>query len=155
MAEDIKRQFARISIAMLGVGIGIGLSAYLMWQWIDAIVWPTLSGTGKEVLGDLAPLIFLIVATVGSPIVAGMIGIFEGLRESTVKQALLVGVACLVGAALMITIAGIFISFTGVESSGGGGGDEGVGFTDLISLAGLGSIASFITAFFTTKFGAR
>lgn len=155
MTEDVKRQFARISIAMFGVGIGIGLSSYLMWQWIDAIVWPTLSGTGKEVLGDLGPLIFLMVATVGSPIVSGMIGIFEGLRETSVKQALIVGVACLVGAALMITIAGIFISFTGVESGGGGGGDEGVGFTDLISLAGLGSIASFVTAFFTTKFGAK
>lgn len=151
MSEDIPKQFGRISLAMLGVGIGIGLAALFMWEWIDSVVLPDLDGVGRTVVTDVQPLILLSIAAVTAPIVAGLIGIFEGLRDNSVKQALIVGVAALVGAALLIVIAGIFISFTGGDDDNGAGPT----FFDLVSLAGLGGIASFISAFVTTKFGAN
>lgn len=153
MAENKVNQFGRITLAMLGVGLGVGLASFFTWEWIDAIVLPGIEDPViRSAIAEIVSLAFLIVAALGAPIVAGLIGIFEGLRSSTTKQAMVVGVAVLVGAAIMVVVAAIFIGFTGPESDNG---ENGIGFLDVVSLAGLCGMASFLTGAIAVKFGAK
>lgn len=131
----------RITVTMVLVGVGVGLASLLAWEWIEASFFNDLGGTNQQVVGGYTPLMFLLLAAVTAPILAGILGIFEGLRMTETQTAIFIGLGCFVGAALMVFVAGIFISFTGAEGDNG----AGPGPADLISLAGLSGIVSLIT----------
>lgn len=151
MAESPVKIFGRVTVAMLGIGLAIGLGAYFVWVWAEAIVFPGVSTSNAALLGKVLPLIFLIVTAMTAPVAASLIGIFEGLRSDNIRNTVLVSLACILGAVLMVVIAAIFIGQTGLEEEE----SSGPGFTDIIKLAGLSGIASFVGAFITTKLGAK
>jgi hypothetical protein len=66
------------------------------------------------------------------------------------RTTLFISLGCLIGAALLVFVAGIFIGMTGPE-----GGDSPIGPTQLVSLAGLSGIVSVLTGSLTALFGAQ
>ena len=206
MDEDPLTTVGRITLAMLGIGIGIAFVAFLTGQWISATVVPGLGAAEEQVVVSYTPLAFLSITALSAPIVAGFLGISESTRSTATKHAAVVGVACLVGASLMVMVAGLGIAFAepappdtvnddsgdnggempandsggndsggndsggndsggndsggndsgGNDSGGNGGGDGGgdPGPLDLVGLAGLCGLGSFVSGAATTKFGA-
>lgn len=146
------RVLGRVSIVMLFVGVGVGIASLLTWEWIEATVTSSssLSTIQTRVINGYTPLAFLIIASIMAPVVAGMLGILEGLRMDQPRTTLFVSLGCLVGAALLVFVAGIFIGMTGPE-----GGDSPIGPTELVSLAGLSGLVSVLTGSLTALFGAR
>jgi hypothetical protein len=147
------RVLGRVSIVMLFVGVGVGLASLLTWEWIEASV---TSGSGlstiqKRVVNGYTPLAFLIITAITAPVVAGLLGILEGLRMDSPRTTAYVALGCLVGAALLVFVAGIFIGMTGPESSG----DGPVSPTNLVSLAGLSGLVSVLSGSLTALFGSR
>lgn len=152
MDENPLKVLSRISLVMAGVGLGIGLAALFTWEWVEVAVIPDLGAAQVEVVEGYTPLAFLLVSSLGAPLVAGLLGLFEGLRTTSIKKSLVVSVGCLIGAVVLLVIAGIFIS----QAGPGNGEQEGpVGFFDLISLAGLSGLASLVTGLSTSIFGSR
>jgi hypothetical protein len=111
MDENPVQMIGRVTLAMLGVGVGIALVAFLTGQWISAAVVPGLNDIETQIVTSYTPLAFLSITALSAPIVAGIIGIVEGPNSPTTRDAAVVGVACLVGASLMILIAGAGIAF--------------------------------------------
>ena len=142
----------RVSIVMLFVGVGVGVSSLLTWEWIEASVTSgsSLSTIQTRVVNGYTPLAFLIIAAITAPVVAGMLGTLEGLRMDGPRTTVFVGLGCLIGAALLVFVAGIFIGMAGPEGS-----ESPVGPTQLVSLAGLSGLVSVPTGSLTALFGAR
>lgn len=147
------RVLARVSLVMLFVGIGIGLASLLTWEWIDASVLgdPSIDDIEQTVIEGYTPLSFLVIAAVSAPVLAGILGIFEGLRMEDRRTAMFIAAGCFIGAALLVFVAGIFIGMTGPETD-----EEGpIGALDLISLAGLSGLVSTISGSLTAVFGSK
>lgn len=145
------RVLARVSLVMVFVGIGVGLTSLLTWEWIESSVTSSsaLGSTEQLVIEGYTPLAFLIIAAIMAPVVAGMLGILEGLRMDGRRTAVYVAVGCFVGAASLVFVSGIFIGQTGT------GGESPVSPTDLISLAGLSGLVSVLSGSLTSVFGSR
>lgn len=145
------RVLTRVSLVMLFVGFGVGLASLLTWEWIEASVTSSsaIGSTEKLVIEGYTPLAFLIIAAITAPVVAGILGIFEGLRMERRRTALFVAAGSFVGAALLVFVAGVFVSQTGT------GGESPVGPTDLVSLAGLSGVVSILSGTLTSVFGSR
>jgi hypothetical protein len=111
MDESPLMTVGRITLGMLGIGIGIALTAFLTGQWISATIVPGLGAAEVQVVTSYTPLAFLSIAAFSAPIIAGVIGISEASKSTETKYAGTVAVACLVGAALMVMIAGVGIAF--------------------------------------------
>jgi hypothetical protein len=145
------RALARVSLVMMFVGIGIGLSSLLTWEWIEASVTSSdaINASEKQVIEGYTPLAFLIIAAITAPVVSGILGIFEGLRMDQRLTAVYVAVGCFVGAALLVFVAGVFVGQTGT------GGESPVGPTELVSLAGLSGLVSVLSGSLTSVFGSQ
>jgi hypothetical protein len=106
-----------------------------MW-WVGST---ELAGEGSLIAGDallsLASLVALLVIIMSAPIVAGVVGVFEGLRESTPIQGIWVAIGCLMGAAVMIPLAAVVL---GLATSGSGGPSP----LELVTITGLTGLAS-------------
>ncbi len=152
MGENPLKVVSRITLAMFGVGVGIGLVALFTWEWIEALVMTDLGGEERQVVEGYTPLAFILIASLSAPLVAGIVGIFEGLRAATNRNVLIIGVGCLIGATVLMIVAGLFISQAG---PGNGEEESPVGAFDLIALAGLSGIGSFLTGLVTSKFGTQ
>jgi hypothetical protein len=173
MDEDPLTTVGRITLAMLGTGFGIALVAFLTGQWISATVVPGLGAAEEQVVVSYTPLAFLSITALSAPIVAGLLGISESARSTATKHAAVVAVACLVGASLMVVVAGTGIAFaepsspdavddsdeemsandsSGNESDGDDSGEPGL--FDIVGLAGLCGVGSLVSGGMTTKFGA-
>ena len=111
MDESPLTTIGRITLAMFGIGIGIALVAFFTGQWISATVVPGLGAAESQVVRSYTPLAFLSITALAAPIVAGVIGIMEASKSTDNKHAGTVAAACLVGAALMVLIAGVGIAF--------------------------------------------
>jgi|GEM_PF-4937828 len=94
MGENPLNVVSRITLAMFGVGVGIGLVALFTWEWIEALVMSDLGGEERQVVEGYTPLAFLLIASLSAPLVAGIVGIFEGLRTSTNRSVLIIGNWC-------------------------------------------------------------
>ncbi len=152
MGENPLKVVSRITLAMFGVGVGIGLVALFTWEWIEALVMSDLGGEERQVVEGYTPLAFLLIASLSTPLVAGIVAIVEGLRVSTNKGVILIAVGCLIGATVLLVVAGLFIS----QAGPGNGEEEGpVSAFDLVALAGLSGIGSFLSGLFTSKFGSQ
>lgn len=155
MAEDTdpKRIVGRIVVSMLLVGLGVGLVALLTWLWIEAVVVPGVDGVSEQIIGSYTPLVFIIVATASAAVSAAVLGVFEGLRTSELKSAAFVALGCLIGGVLLVVVAGVFISFTGMEIQGA----ESAEITpiDLVSLAGLAGFVGAPIGALTSVLGAK
>lgn len=136
--------FGRISLTMLGVGIGLALTSYLLMWWVGVT---ELAGEDSlirgEALVDLASLVTLLVIILSAPVVAGIVGIFEGLRDSDPVHGLWVGLGCLFGAVLLIVVAAVAL---GLATTGDGGPEP----LQLLTIAGLTSLASAIAGTLST-----
>ena len=151
MAEKPARILGRITLAMFGVGLGVGLGAFVAWEWIEWAVLPDVDPAQREIVGGIVPLTFLMIGITGAAVVGGIVGIFEGLRISERRQVLFIGLGCFVGAIVLVFVVGVFVGFTG-----GSGDEEGtVTAMELVSLAGLAGIGSLLAGTFTTIFGAK
>lgn len=155
MTEDTdpKRVVGRIIVSMLLVGIGVGLVSLLSWLWVESVVVPDVDGVSEQIIGNYTPLVYISLATVSAAVTAAVLGIFEGLRTSDLKSALVIALACLIGAVLLVAVAGLFINFTGMEVEGAESAE--ITPVDLLSLAGLTGIASAPIAALTSLFGAK
>jgi len=155
MTEDTdpKRVVGRIIVSMLLVGIGVGLASLLTWEWIEAVVVPGVDGVSEQIIGSYTPLVFLIISTLVAVATAAVLGIFEGLRISERRTAAFVGLGCLIGAVLLVTIAGVCISFTGMEVEGSESAE--ITIVDLLSLAGLAGVTSLVIGALTSLLGAN
>lgn len=151
MAEKPVKVLGRVTLAMFGVGLGVGIGSLVAWEWIEWAVLPDVDPAQREVVSGIVPLTFLLIGATGAALVGGLLGIFEGLRSSDLKQAMFVGLGCFIGAILLVFVVGIFVGFTG------GGGDESgpVSAMELISLAGLSGIGSLLAGVFTSIFGTK
>lgn len=147
-----RRVLGRISLVMGFVGIGVGLASLLTWEWIEAVVLPTAETTVEEsIIGGYTPLVFLIIAAVTAPLLAGVLGIFEGLRATKRRKVVYIALGCFIGAALLVFVAGAFVGSTGIEDDG----ESAIGARDLISLAGLSGLASLLAGGVTSLYGTR
>lgn len=129
----------RISATMLVVGLCLGATSLLSWFWIESAVLPQQDGTEALIVEGYTPLVFLVVAALAAPVVAGLAGVVEGQRVLSSEDALLVGVGCFIGATVLVFAAGVFIGSTG------GDGGAGLGAMDLLGLAGLSGVVSAIS----------
>jgi len=134
MEEDPVRTGGRIVLAMFGIGVGIALAIIFTAEWVSTTIVPGLGAAEEQVVTAYTPLAFIAISAIGAPLVAGVIGVSEGTRSSTTKHAVTVGVACLLGAVLLVSLAGagVAISDTSAPSAddggnGGNGGDSGDG----------------------------
>ena len=151
MAQNPIKVAGRATLAMTGVGLGVGISLLFAWEWAEWAVRADIAADEWALVEPVIPLVFLMIGTLGSAIVGGIIGIFEGLRSTERQYVLYVALGCFLGAILMVFIIGIFTSFTG-----GNGDDDGpVTALELVSLAGLAGFGSAIASSFTAKFGAK
>ena len=155
MAEDTdpKRIVGRIVVSMLLVGLGVGLVALLTWEWIDAVIVDQVSASQRLVIGNYTPLVFIIVTTASAAVSAAMLGVFEGLRTSELKSTLFVALGCLIGAVLLVVVAGLFINFTGLTIEGADSAETTP--LDLVSLAGLAGVACAPIGALTSVLGAK
>jgi hypothetical protein len=140
MKQNVKL-FGRISLTMLSVGVGLAITSWMLMWWVGST---ELAGEGSLIAGDallsLASLVALLIIIMAAPVVAGLIGIFEGLRESTPVRGIWIGLGCLMGAAVMIPLAAIVLG-VGASAAGGGGGG-GPGPLELVTITGLAGLAS-------------
>ncbi len=135
MRQNIKL-LGRISLTMLSVGVGLAITSWMLMWWVGA---NELAGDGSLIAGDallsLASLVALLVIIMSAPIVAGIVGVFEGLRESSPVLGLWVSIGCLMGTAVMIPVAAIVL---GLATSGSGGPSA----LELVTITGLVGLAS-------------
>ncbi len=147
MRQNIKL-LGRISLTMLSVGVGLAITSWMLMWWVGT---NELAGEGSLIAGDallsLASLVALLVIIMSAPIVAGTVGVFEGLRESSPVQGVWISLGCLMGTAVMIPVAAIVL---GLATSGSGGPSalELVTITGLVGLASAfaGGLSSQMTA---------
>lgn len=168
--EDPLRTGRRILLAMAGIGVGMALTAVLTGQWISATIVPELGAAEEEVVTSYTPLAFLAIAALGAPLVAGILGIVEGAKSDSTRHAAVIGVACLVGAVVMVTVAGVGVAFSeptadsvdtgpgdGSDGASGGGEDDSSGSSpgplELVGLAGLCGVGGLVSGGFTARFG--
>ena len=165
MDQSTRRTVGGITLSMLGIGVGIALVAVLTGAWISATIVPELGAAEEEVVTAYTPLAFLSITALGAPVVAGVLGVAKSDVSETSRDAAVVGLACLVGAALMVAVAGVGIAFsepTGpqeVSSDSGDGAngqsDENGGgeptILDLVGLAGLCGVGSLVSGFVTAR----
>ena len=135
MRQNLKL-FGRISLTMSSVGVGLAITSWVLMWWVGST---ELAGEGSLIAGDallnLASLVALLIIIMAAPVVAGMVGVFEGLRESNPIQGVWIGIGCLLGAAVMIPVAAVVL---GLATSGSGG----PGPLDLVTITGLTGLAS-------------
>lgn len=178
--DEIVHTGGRILGAMAVIGLGIALAAILTAEWISATVIPTLGPAAEEVVTAYTPLAFLSIAALAAPVVAGIVGIFEGGRSGSQakKHVATVAVACLAGAVVLVLIAGVGVALSdpsgqsadsggdngndtdepddtdndtnGTDNGGAESGDGGIGPLDLFGLAGLCGIGGLVTGGLTT-----
>jgi uncharacterized membrane protein YgcG len=176
MDENPRRVVGSITLSMFGIGVGIALVAVLTGAWISATIVPDLGAAEEEVVTSYTPLAFLSITALAAPVIAGVLGVVKSDVSETTRDAAIVGLACLVGAALMVMVAGVGIAFSeptgpqevnsgdggdgngGDNSGDGGGGDSNGGGTptvlDLVGLAGLCGAGALISGFVTARFSA-
>lgn len=172
MDENPRRTVGGITLSMFGIGAGIALVAVFTGAWISATIVPDLGAAEEEVVTSYTPLAFLSITALAAPIIAGILGVVKSAVSETTRDAAIVGLACLVGAALMVMVAGAGIAFsepTGpqvVDDDSGtddtnttsgdteNGGDSGGTPTvlDLVGLAGLCGIGALVSGFVTARF---
>lgn len=147
MKSNVKL-FGRISLTMLAVGVGLAITSWVLMWWVEAT---ELAGEDSIIAGsalvDLASLVALLIIIMAAPVVSGVIGIFEGLRESDLTRSLWVGCGCLMGAAVMIVVAAVFL---GLATSGDGGPEV----LELLTITGLTSLASAVAGTMATGLAA-
>ena len=137
-SHEVLWTLGRVVGTMLLVGVGIGMASLLTWFWIESAILPEQDGTGAQIVEGYTPLVFLIAAALAAPVVASIVGIFEGRELSTRDGVMLVGAGCFVGAILLVFTAGVFVGLSGA------GGEGGPSPLDLVTLAGLSGLASVI-----------
>ena len=98
MDESSRRIVGGITLSMSGIGVGIALVAVLTGAWISATIVPKFGAAEEEVVTSDTPLAFLSVTALAAPVIAVT---KSGVSETT-RDAALVGIACLVGAALIL-----------------------------------------------------
>lgn len=176
--DEIVQTGGRILGAMAVIGLGIALAAILTAEWISATVVPTLGPAAEEVVVAYTPLAFISIAALAAPVVAGIVGIFEGGRSQARKHVATVAVACLAGAVVLVMIAGVGVALSDPsgqdagsgddtgddtndtddtdnetnETDNGGeeSGDDGLTAFDLFGLAGLCGVGGMVTGGLTT-----
>jgi hypothetical protein len=178
MDESPHRTVGGITLSMFGIGVGIALVAVLTGAWISATIVPDLGAAEEEVVTSYTPLAFLSITALAAPVIAGVLGVAKSEVSETTRDAALVGLACLVGAALMMMIAGAGIAFSeptgpqevsddsngdtateggnGDSGTDGGDGDSNTDGTptplDLVGLAGLCGLGALVSGFVTARF---
>ncbi len=167
MHETPRRMVGGITLSMFGIGVGVALVAVLTGAWISATVVPELGAAEEEVVTSYTPLAFLSITALGAPIVAGIVGLTKSEVSETTRDAAIVGLACLVGATLMVLVAGAGIAFsepTGpqeVDSGNSNGGSDDSDNSssgeptvlDIVGLAGLCGVGALVSGFATARFG--
>jgi len=167
MQESPRRTVGGITLSMFGIGVGMALVAVLTGAWISATVVPALGAAEEEVVTSYTPLAFLSITALGAPIVAGVVGLTKSKAAETTRDAAIVGAACLLGATLMVLVAGAGIAFSeptgpqevdgGTSNDGGGDGDDSSSgeptVLDIVGLAGLCGVGALVSGFATARFG--
>jgi hypothetical protein len=134
MKQNVKL-FGRISLTMLSVGVGLAITSWMLMWWVESAGLSEGSPLPGDTLLTLSSLVALLIIIMTTPVVAGLIGVFEGLRESSPIQGLWIGIGCLMGAAVMIPVAAVVLSL----ATSGSGGPEPL---DLVTITGLTALAS-------------
>lgn len=136
--KDNLKLFGRVSLTMLAVGVGLAITSYALMWWVGAT---ELAGEDSIIAGDalldLASLVALLIIIMAAPVVSGIIGILEGLRDSDLLASVWIGMGCLMGAAVMIVVASFVL---GLATSGDGGPEA----LELLTITGLTCLASAV-----------
>lgn len=137
MKQNLKL-FGRISLIMLSVGVGLAITSWVLIWWVGVT---ELAAEGSLIRGDalvdLASLVTLFVIIISAPVVSGVVGAIEGLRESSPIRGVWIGCGCLMGTAIMILTAAIVLGL----ATGGEGGPEPL---ELVTITGLTGLASAV-----------
>lgn len=137
MDEDIINPFLRVVVSMATIGAALGISSWLTFEWI---VFTELTNATEVVrLGAL------MLITGSAPLIAGVLGIFEGLRQSDIERAVVVAGSGLFGGVIMILLGALFLS----QMTAGGGGSD-IALMDIVTLGGLVGIACALAGCITT-----
>lgn len=147
MDEEHLNAFLRISVSMATIGAAMGIASWLAFEWIVAT---GALGDSESIALPLIPLIMLLIVTATAPLVSGILGIFEGLRQSDLERAVVAAFSGLFGGVIFIVIAALFIS----QMDAGGSG-AGPTLADIVTLAGLSGVACALAACITTILNKR
>lgn len=138
MEEDRINVFIRIAVSMASIGVAMGAGSWLAYEWV--VEAEILAASQEQFVLPLLPLILLLVVCATAPVVAGILGIFEGLRGATLDGTAVAAGSCLIGGVLMVVLAAIFIGQIEPPSSGDGGAE----LMDVVSVGGLvGGLSAF------------
>jgi 4-amino-4-deoxy-L-arabinose transferase-like glycosyltransferase len=143
MKEDKVNVFIRIGVSMSAIGVAMGAASWFVYEWIVAV---NALGENESLVLPLIPLILLMIVAASAPAIAGILGIFEGLRGANLERSIVAAGSCLIGGVLMVVLAAVFIGQIDPPSSGSGG----VSLMDIVSVAGLVGIMSGFAGSITT-----
>lgn len=159
----------RILLSMAVIGVGIAIVAIFTAEWISTTIVPDLGPAEEEVVTAYTPLAFISIAALGAPVVAGILGFFEGRNATSNKHVAAIAVACLAGGVVLMLIAGAGVSVADptvdeiedddeeTDDTDADDDDDEVddtgdpGIVDLIGLAGLVGVGGLIAGGVTAK----
>lgn len=148
MNEKSTNIFLRISVTMAAIGVAMGVASWFSYEWLESA--DILAEEQAAVVLPVYPVITLVVVVVASPLTAGVLGIFEGLRGGESDRLVVTIGTSLVSGVLMIMLAALFIGQISPP------GDAAVvQMEDAITVGGLAGIAAALSAAISTIINER
>lgn len=148
MSVDSTNIFLRISVTMAAIGVAMGVASWLSYEWLATT--DILAPEQEATVLPVYPVIMLLVVVVASPLLAGVLGIFEGLRGSSTDRLVVTAGSCLVSGAIMVLLAALFIGQINPP-----GEAAVVEFGDAVTVGGLAGIAAALSAAISTIINER
>lgn len=148
MDVDTTAIFLRIWVTMAAIGVTMGVASWLSYEWLVEI--SLLAPAQAEAVLPVYPVIILLVIVVSAPLLAGIMGIFEGLRGSSSDRLIVTVATSLVSGLTMVMLAALFIGQINPP-----GNAAVVELSDALTVGGLSGIASALSSAICTMMNTR
>jgi hypothetical protein len=148
MDVDTTAIFLRIWVTMAAIGVTMGVASWLSYEWLVEI--SLLAPAQAEAVLPVYPVIILLVVVVSAPLLAGIMGIFEGLRGSSSDRLIVTVATSLVSGLTMVMLAALFIGQINPP-----GNAAVVELGDALTVGGLSGIASALSSAICTMMNTR
>lgn len=148
MDVDTTNIFLRTWVTMAAIGVTMGVASWLSYEWLVDI--QLLGPSQAEVVLPVYPVIMLLVIVVAAPLLAGILGIFEGLRGSSTDRLVASASSALVSGVTMVMLAALFIGQINPP-----GNAAVVSLNQAVTVGGLAGIASAMASAICTMMNTK
>lgn len=148
MDVDTTAIFLRIWVTMAAIGVTMGVASWLSYEWLVEI--SLLEPAQAEAVLPVYPVIILLVIVVSAPLLAGVMGIFEGLRGASSDRLIVTVASSLVSGLTMVMLGALFIGQINPP-----GNAAVVELDDALTVGGLSGIASALSSAICTMMNTR